>query len=111
MKILDSAVIEDRYDVVVVGAGIGGLTAGALLARCGLSTLVVEHHYLPGGCCTALRREGFTFDVGPELLYGFEDRGYNPHRFVMNEIEEEIDMIARATRKKVKVEIIPRERA
>ncbi len=93
MQILDSAVIEDDYDVVVVGAGIGGLTAGALLARRGLSTLVVEHHYLPGGCCTALRREGFTFDVGPELLYGFEDKGYNPHRFVMNEIEEEIDMI------------------
>lgn len=88
-----NTMIHDDYDVVVVGAGIGGLTAAALLAKRGLSTLVVEHHYLPGGCCTAIRREGFTFDVGPELLYGFEEKGYNPHRFVMNELEEQIDMI------------------
>jgi len=93
MSIRDSDVIADRYDVVVVGAGIGGLTAAALLAKRGLSTLVVEHHYLPGGCCTALRRKGYTFDVGPELLYGFETSGYNPHRFVMNELEESIDLI------------------
>ena len=93
MRFHNGTMIRDDYDVVVVGAGIGGLTAAALLAKRGLSTLVVEHHYLPGGCCTALRREGFTFDVGPELLYGFEEKGYNPHRFVMNELEEEIDMI------------------
>jgi NADPH-dependent glutamate synthase beta subunit-like oxidoreductase len=93
MRFHNGTMIRDDYDVVVVGAGIGGLTVGALLAKRGLSTLVVEHHYLPGGCCTALRREGFTFDVGPELLYGFEEKGYNPHRFVMNELEEEIDMI------------------
>jgi phytoene dehydrogenase-like protein len=93
MRFLGNTMIRDDYDVVVVGAGIGGLTAAALLAKRGLSTLVVEHHYLPGGCCTAIRRQGFTFDVGPELLYGFEETGYNPHRFVMNEIEEEIDMI------------------
>ena len=93
MRFFPTTMIRDDYDVVVVGAGIGGLTAGALLAKRGLSTLVVEHHYLPGGCCTALRRQGFTFDVGPELLYGFEETGYNPHRFVMNELGADIDMI------------------
>jgi phytoene dehydrogenase-like protein len=40
-----------RYDVVVVGAGHNGLTAGALLARAGLATLVVERRPLIGGCC------------------------------------------------------------
>jgi phytoene dehydrogenase-like protein len=93
MQFFPTTMIRDDYDVVVVGAGIGGLTAGALLAKRGLSTLVVEHHYLPGGCCTALRRQGFSFDVGPELLYGFEEQGYNPHRFVMNELGADIDMI------------------
>ncbi len=40
-----------RYDVVVVGAGHNGLTAGALLARAGLATLVVERREVVGGCC------------------------------------------------------------
>ena len=64
VKLLDDAVISDRYDVVVVGSGIGGLTAGALLAKQGLGVLVVEQHYLPGGSCTILRRQGVTFDAG-----------------------------------------------
>lgn len=39
------------WDVIVVGAGHNGLTAGAFLARAGLSTLVVERRPLAGGCC------------------------------------------------------------
>src|SRR6476659_10564279 len=40
-----------RWDVIVVGAGHNGLTAGALLARAGLSTVVVERRDIVGGCC------------------------------------------------------------
>jgi phytoene dehydrogenase-like protein len=40
-----------RWDVIVVGAGHNGLTAGAFLARAGLSTLVVERRDVVGGCC------------------------------------------------------------
>ena len=40
-----------RWDVIVVGAGHNGLTAGALLARTGLATLVVERRDVAGGCC------------------------------------------------------------
>src|SRR5215813_6614221 len=40
-----------RWDVIVVGAGHNGLTAGALLARAGLSTLVLERRDVVGGCC------------------------------------------------------------
>jgi phytoene dehydrogenase-like protein len=40
-----------RWDVIVVGAGHNGLTAGALLARAGLSTLVLERRDVAGGCC------------------------------------------------------------
>ncbi len=39
------------WDVIVVGAGHNGLTAGALLARAGLATLVVEAREAVGGCC------------------------------------------------------------
>ena len=95
MQLIDNAMIQDRYDVAVVGAGIGGLTAGALLAKKGLKVLVIEQHYMPGGCCGGIRRQGVTMDVGATVLYGFGERGYNVHRFVMNELEEEIDMIPR----------------
>ena len=95
MQIGHNAWIADRYDVVVVGAGIGGLTAAALLAKKGLQVLLIEQHYMPGGCCGAIRRQGVTLDVGATVLYGFGERGYNVHRFVMNELEEEIDMIPR----------------
>lgn len=93
MKLLDNAVIRDRYDVIVVGAGIGGLTAAALLAKRDLRVLLIEQHFLPGGCVSHVRRHGISMDVGAAMLFGFGERGYNPHRFVMNELEEEIDMI------------------
>jgi prolycopene isomerase len=54
---------KKRYDVAIVGAGIGGLTAAALLARKGYSVLLVEQHYMVGGYCSTFRRGGFTFDA------------------------------------------------
>jgi phytoene dehydrogenase-like protein len=48
---LTSAQARARWDVIVVGAGHNGLTAGAMLARAGLATLVVERRDVAGGCC------------------------------------------------------------
>jgi phytoene desaturase len=70
---------RDAYDAVVVGSGVGGLVAANLLARAGLSVLLVEQHYMPGGFCSTFRRAGFTFDASthfypllgnPETLTG-----------------------------------------
>ena len=94
MKILQDSIVRDSYDVGVVGGGIGGLTAAAPLARKGLQVLLVEQHYMPGGCCGAIRRRGITFDVGATVLYGFGEKGLNTHRYVMNELEEEIENCA-----------------
>jgi prolycopene isomerase len=52
-------------DVVVIGAGIGGLTAAAYLARVGLNVQVFEQHTVPGGYVSSFTREGFTFPAGP----------------------------------------------
>lgn len=49
--------------VVVVGAGLGGLVAGAYLAKYGFDVTLLEQHHLPGGYATSFEREEFTFDV------------------------------------------------
>lgn len=56
--------MTDKFDVIIVGAGLGGLTAGAKLAREGKKILVVEQHRIVGGCATAFSRKGRTFEVG-----------------------------------------------
>lgn len=62
--------IRPRYDAVVIGAGIGGLTAAAFLAKNGWSVLVAEQHYVPGGYCHAFTRKGFRFDAAVHHIAG-----------------------------------------
>jgi len=59
-----SATIDSRYDVIVVGSGLGGLTTAALLAKAGKKVLVLERHYTAGGFTHSYRRRGFEWDVG-----------------------------------------------
>ena len=54
---------DAHYDAVIIGAGIGGLICGNLLAREGLRVLLVEQHYMVGGYCSTFRRRGYTFDA------------------------------------------------
>ncbi len=59
-----------KYDVIVIGAGLGGLTAGAKLAREGMKVLVIEQHSRPGGCATTFKRGAFTLEVGLHEMDG-----------------------------------------
>jgi len=66
---------RDTYDVLVIGAGMGGLTAGALLAHAGKSVLVVEADEKPGGYAHALCGGGYTFDRADHLITGCARQG------------------------------------
>ena len=68
-------------DVVVVGAGIAGLTAAALLAREGLGVQLLEAHHQSGGCAGTFRRGSFVFDVGATQVAGLEPGGIHQRLF------------------------------
>ncbi len=57
--------MSDRWDVIIVGAGVGGLTAASLLVKAGLRVLILEKNPHPGGTAYVFHRKGFTFPMGP----------------------------------------------
>ena len=59
---------DARYDVIVVGSGIGGLCSAALLARMGRKVCVLEQHYTAGGYTHSYERHGYEWDVGVHYI-------------------------------------------
>jgi phytoene desaturase len=54
--------------IIIIGAGIGGITAAAHLAQRGLHVTVIEKNQHPGGRCDSFTRQGHRFDTGPTLF-------------------------------------------
>ncbi len=69
---------DAHYDVVVIGSGLGGLTAASLLTKVGEKVIVFEQHHKPGGYCTTLHRKGFEFDAAIHYIgYGGEGQFFD----------------------------------
>ncbi|MBD1907191.1 NAD(P)/FAD-dependent oxidoreductase [Funiculus sociatus GB2-A5] len=81
-------------DIIVIGSGIGGLTAGALLARYGKRVLVCESHAIAGGAAHSFSRQGFHFDSGPSFYCGLTPgSGLNPLQQVLEVLGESLQAV------------------
>jgi all-trans-retinol 13,14-reductase len=72
-------------DVIVIGGGLGGLIAGAKLAREGKKVLLIEQHTAPGGCAATFRRKGFLVEAGLHEMDGLDRE--DPKVMIFNELE------------------------
>lgn len=64
-----------EYDAIVIGSGIGGLVTATQLAAKGAKVLVLESYIIPGGSSGYFEREGYKFDVGASMIFGFGKEG------------------------------------
>jgi len=116
---------EMSFDVIVIGAGLGGLGCAARLARDGLRVLVLEKNNHIGGTSYVFRRDGYIFPMGP-LSFSFPDRvrdflgeagvaadiGFRRNHFQL--VSPKLDIIFSAPLKSVREELaaaFPREKA
>jgi all-trans-retinol 13,14-reductase len=80
-----------RYDIIIIGGGLGGLTAGAKLAKEGRKVLLIEQHNVPGGCATTFKRGDYTLEVGLHEMDGPSPRDMKTRIFndldVFNNVE------------------------
>ena len=67
---------QPAWDVVVIGSGIGGLVTASQLAAKGAKVLVLERYLIPGGSGGSFKRQGYTFDVGASMIFGFGQKGH-----------------------------------
>jgi len=71
-SLLESA---PAFDVIVIGSGIGGLVTATQLAAKGAQVIVLESYLIPGGSAGYFERDGYRFDVGASMIFGFGSQG------------------------------------
>ncbi len=82
-----------NFDVVIVGAGIGGLVCGTYLAKMGFKVIIFERQDKPGGCCTSFGRGSYKFDVGVHYLGSCREGGVIFQILKDFSLLDEIDLI------------------
>ncbi|WP_288207123.1 NAD(P)/FAD-dependent oxidoreductase [uncultured Parabacteroides sp.] len=94
---------SSRYDVIIIGSGLGGLACGATLSKEGYNVCVLEKNPLPGGCFQSFKRYGRMLDTGIHYIGSMDEgeimRQYFTYFGIMDKLkmrrmdEEAFDMI------------------
>ena len=66
--------MNNNYDAIIIGSGVGGSAVGALLAHTGWKVLILEKNKVVGGRCTSYEKDGFIIDLGVHL-FGVGSKG------------------------------------
>lgn len=84
-----------KYDVIIIGGGLGGLTAGAVLSKKGKKVLLIEQHFMVGGAATIFKRKDINIEVGLHEM-DFGEYGYDVKRdlFDFLELDKKIELIS-----------------
>ena len=79
-----------KYNTVIIGGGLAGLTAGATLSKFGKKVLLLEQHHKPGGCATTFKRGDFIVEVGLHEMSGLTENGSISQIFRMLEVDKHV---------------------
>ncbi|WP_299113960.1 NAD(P)/FAD-dependent oxidoreductase [uncultured Winogradskyella sp.] len=79
-----------KYNTVIIGGGLAGLTAGATLSKFGKKVLLLEQHHKPGGCATTFKRGDFVIEVGLHEMSGLTENGSITQIFKMLEVDKHV---------------------
>jgi len=93
LNLKDTLYPVKMYDIIVIGAGLGGLTAGAKLAKEGKKVLLLEQHDRPGGCASTFKRKDFTMEVGLHEMDGLHPRDLKKRIFGDLDILNKVDFL------------------
>ena len=82
-----------KNDIIVIGAGLGGLFAGAKLAKEGKKVLLIEQHTIPGGSATVFKRKGYTLEVGLHEMDGLHEDDFKVNIFKDLNVFENVEFL------------------
>ncbi|RIV33081.1 NAD(P)/FAD-dependent oxidoreductase [Flagellimonas lutimaris] len=80
-----------KYNTIIIGGGLAGLTAGATLSKFGKKVLLLEQHHKPGGCATTFKRGDFIIEVGLHEMSGLTENGSITRIFKMLDVQKHVD--------------------
>lgn len=83
----------NKFDVIIIGGGLGGLTAAATLVKQGRKVLLLEQHYIPGGCATTFKRKDFIMEVGLHEMDGLFKKDIKQDIFKFLDIDKNVNFI------------------